>query len=404
MSFENPTRLRIGMHGVFAGKDFRLIGRVVMGVEVDGETYYWNEFNLQSDAGDAATLVYEETETGGTWRLFTEFEPEYPMSAADAVLKQVGDVINLTGEDVRVKLVDSSRVYRVEGLAPRGAIVGSVDNYFNAELHDKMLVVSWTGKVVEFYQGITLSTQAVAKAFRLTDVGPAATRLPFNFDRQTRLDGGGSTNYTSGLKFIVQAVGVVAVFLLIFGRGLFSGTMTREAPPVKRIAAAAQPLVIGAEGRWNETKFRIITHAVVEIAEPGVIFDRHEYTLADDFGAPALLVCGDAPGATDWTLYTPLAPLLPPPSSESAAKKSGDVVNVDGVTATITELFQSTVKSADLLELPSLRAGDVSFGYAARGEYNSLLARWDNAGSHFYRGKKVSPKEFAAAFSTVGIR
>ena len=143
--------------------------------------------------------------------------------------------------------------------------------------------------------------------------------------------------------------------------------MTREAPPVKRISAATQPLVIGAEGRWNETKFRIITHAVVEIAEPGVIFDRHEYTLADDFGTTALLVCGDAPGATDWTLYAPLAPLLPPTSFESAAKKSGDVVNVDGVTATITELFQSTVKSADALELPSIRAGDVSFGYAARG-------------------------------------
>lgn len=404
MSFENPTRLRIGMHGVFAGKDFRLIGRVVMGVEIEGETYYWNEFNLQSDAGDTAMLVYEEFEGGATWRLFTEFEPEYPMTAAEAVLKQVGDVINLTGEDVRVTLVDSSRVYRVEGVAPRDAKVGSVDNYFNAELRDKMLVVSWTGKAVEFYQGITLSATAVAKAFRLTEVGPAATRLPFSFDRQAPLGGSGSSDYSSALKFTMQAVVVVAVFLMIFGRGLFSGTMTREAPPVKRISAATQPLVIGAEGRWNETKFRIITHAVVEIAEPGVIFDRHEYTLADDFGTTALLVCGDAPGATDWTLYAPLAPLLPPTSFESAAKKSGDVVNVDGVTATITELFQSTVKSADALELPSIRAGDVSFGYAARGEYNSLFARWDNASSHFYRGKKVSPREFAAAFSTVGIR
>ncbi|MEY4918439.1 MAG: hypothetical protein RL616_2352 [Verrucomicrobiota bacterium] len=404
MSFENPTRLRIGMHGVFAGKDFRLIGRVVMGVEIEGETYYWNEFNLQSDAGDAATLVYEETEGGATWRLFTEFEPDYPMTAADAVLKQVGDVINLTGEDVRVTLVDSSRVYRVEGLAPRATKVGSVDNYFNAELRDKMLAVSWTGQAVEFYQGITLSAQAVARAFRLTAVEPASNRLPFNFDRQARLGGGGSADYSSGLKFIVQAVVIVAVFLMIFGRGLFSGTMTREAPPVKRIAAATPPLAIGVEGRWHETKFRIIAHAVVEIAEPGVIFDRHEYMLADDLGTPSLLVCGDAPGATDWTLYAPLVPLLPPTAPESATKKSGDTVNVDGVTATITELFQSTVKSVDVLELASIRAGDVSFGYAGSSPYNTLFVRWDKSSIHFYRGKKVSPQEFAAIFSTARIQ
>jgi hypothetical protein len=38
MSFENPTRLRIGMHGNFGGKDYRLIGRVVMGETESGET------------------------------------------------------------------------------------------------------------------------------------------------------------------------------------------------------------------------------------------------------------------------------------------------------------------------------------------------------------------------------
>ena len=38
MSFANPTRLRIGMHANFGGKDYRLVGRVVMGVTDDGET------------------------------------------------------------------------------------------------------------------------------------------------------------------------------------------------------------------------------------------------------------------------------------------------------------------------------------------------------------------------------
>lgn len=402
MSYENPTRLRIGMHGDFAGKDFRLVGRVVMGVEVDGEIYYWNEFNLQTKSGDSATLVYEETETGGVWRMFTLFEPDYPMTAADAATKRVGDVINLTGEDVKITLVDSSRVYRIEGIPPEGVDMGDEANYFNAELRDTMLVVSWTGEEVEFYQGITLSAQAVANAFRLSGIEPTARRLPYNFDCEARLDGGGSsssTDYSSGLKFIIQMVVVGAVFLLVFGRGLFSGTFTREAAPVKKIAAPTQPLVIGTTGRWQENKYHITTHASVEIAEPGMIFERHEYTLADDFGLPSLLVCGDSPGAADWMLYTPLTPLIPPTAQESAAKKSGDTVNVDGVTATITDLFQSTVRGVDAVETTSLHGGDVSYGYLGRSEYNSLLVRWDKASIHFYRGKKVSRKEFTTAFS-----
>ena len=79
MSFENPTRLRIGMHGNFNGRDYRLIGRVVLGVTDAGETYYWNEFNLQARDGTGATLVHETTERGEEWRLFTMFDPEYPL-------------------------------------------------------------------------------------------------------------------------------------------------------------------------------------------------------------------------------------------------------------------------------------------------------------------------------------
>jgi hypothetical protein len=54
MSFENPTSLRIGMTGTVAGKSYRVVGRVVMGVEEAGQTYYWNEFNLQADDGEFA--------------------------------------------------------------------------------------------------------------------------------------------------------------------------------------------------------------------------------------------------------------------------------------------------------------------------------------------------------------
>ena len=54
------------MSGTLAGKHYRVAGRVVMGMEDAGETYYWNEFNLVNDEGESATLVYEQSVDGET--------------------------------------------------------------------------------------------------------------------------------------------------------------------------------------------------------------------------------------------------------------------------------------------------------------------------------------------------
>ena len=41
MGHANPSPLRVGMTGMFAGKRYEITARVVMGVEEEGETYYW---------------------------------------------------------------------------------------------------------------------------------------------------------------------------------------------------------------------------------------------------------------------------------------------------------------------------------------------------------------------------
>jgi len=397
MSFENPTRLRIGMHGDFAGKDFRLLGRVVMGVEINGETYYWNEFNLAANTGETATLVYEDTENGGEWRLFTMFEPDYPLTAAEAVLKQVGDELNLTGINVRVTLVQTSRVYRVEGTAPEGVRVGSEANYFNAEAGDVMQVVSWTGREVEYYNGITLSRGAVDAAFNLPRQAPAKI-----FSRpggSSSWDDSGAQNYLGTGKFIFHACLILLVFYFIFGRN-FSCSTSHASAPTKRIYAAPPPLMTGASGNWEGENFRITAHAVVEIAEVSTIYERHEYELTDSYGLVKLLVCGDKPGAQDWTLYAPLTPLEPPTPAQAAAQKVGDTVIVDGVGATVRDLFQSTVKSMDSVASSDWHQGEVKYGYAAGAGQNSLLVRWDNQSISFLRGEKVDAKAFTAAMTT----
>src|SRR6185436_665896 len=191
MSFTNPTPLRLGMTGAFDGRKYRVAGRVVMGMEEGGETYYWNEFNLISEDGESATLVFEENERGGEWRLFTLFEPEFAMTAEDAATRRVGDQLNLDGHDLRVTLVDETRVHHIEGEAPEGVEVGDVAHYFNAEGSNQMIVVSWTGDEVEYYRGVTVSADRIKSVFHLREG---------QLSNLSRLAGGGLLSSASGVS------------------------------------------------------------------------------------------------------------------------------------------------------------------------------------------------------------
>jgi hypothetical protein len=374
------------MHGHFSGKDYRLIGRVVMGVTEADKTSYWNEFNLKTRSGEQATLVYEETEHGGEWRLFTTFEPEYPLTAADAASKQVGDRLNLTGEDVRVTLRDTSCVYRIEGEAPEGLTVGNVAEYFNAEAGPVMQVVSWTGDEVEFYSGINLSRGLVNSAFNLP-LAPGA--LAGTGRVLSSFQGSGSENNPSGITYVFMAVfGILILF--IFGQSLSCST-TREANPVTRLAVGPAPLIVGGDGRLNHKHYRITAHAIDDIDEVGLHYERHEYQLTDDFGNNMLLVCGMKPGDKKWTLFTAFVPSQSPRAEDCAAKKVGDPVNFDDVSAKVTEIFLSTITEVDGSSLAERQPGEVRFGYLAQSDYNPLLARWNNSGVEFMEGVNVNP-------------
>src|SRR5262245_46398834 len=130
MRFDNPTPIRIGMVGEFFRKRYRVAGRVVLGMEELGRTFFWNEFNLVNTEGEALDLVFEITEEGAEWRLLTLFDPEPPLAAAVAATKRVGDHINLGGTNVVVTAVSESRIYHIEGVAAEGEDLGDVAKYF----------------------------------------------------------------------------------------------------------------------------------------------------------------------------------------------------------------------------------------------------------------------------------
>ena len=397
MSLMNPTRLQIGMHGQFSGRDYRLRGRAVLGVTEAGATYYWNEFHLEARDGTMAILVYEETERGVEWRIFHPFVPEYPMTAEEAAGRRTGERINLTGTDVEITRVDTALVYRVEGQVAGGMKVNETSDYFNAEAGDVMQVVSWIGEVVEFYDGVNLSAGEVRAAFRL----PADPAL--GTGRGGWLTAGGSGNQGGGWNWwlVAGVTAIVAFILFAIVTDIFD-PFGRRIIPLRRLAAGDAPLTVGAAGTLQGKAYRVTAHAVVEIAEVGVRRERHEYQLTDDAGQPQLLVCGLAPGDNKWVLFTALHPLVPPTAQACAAQKIGSEVNVDGVTGPVREIFQSTVSRADGGVPLEWLTGTTEFGYLARSQFRWLQVHWNAVGVAYESGMEIPAREVTAALAAPG--
>jgi hypothetical protein len=385
LSYSNPTPIRIGMTGNFSGTQYRVVGRVVLGEREEGETYYWNEFNLESDDGEEATLAFEETERGGEWRLFQMFEPEYPMTAADAATKRAGDPLNLEGTQVFIRLVAESRVYHIEGKAPEGVEVGDVAHYFNAVAGNSMIVVSWTGEEVEFYKGLDLSPLTVSSALNVCLEG---------FSSLFRAQGG--RGRSTGL--VVGLVGALVLLVVTVG-GYRSFTLGRRPAAVVKTRAPASPLAVGWTGTLGGTRFQVQSHLLVEVAVVGRKFDRHEYVLSDETGAKALLICGSKPGVKDWWLFQPVEPATPLSSEQAAAVQWGQSVKVDGMTAKVSELFQSNIRQADSAEASELKTEDTFFGFSGTAQDAQLLVRWNANYINFFQGRTLQDKEVAAAFS-----
>jgi hypothetical protein len=396
MKFQNPTPIQIGAWGTFNGLRYRVAGRVVVGCDVAGQRYYWNEFYLVGERGDEATLVHEVGERGIEWRMFVLFEPEFPLSAAEAAQKRVGHQINLEGTNARITLVDESRVYHIEGEASEGVELGDVANYFNARLGKDMIVVSWTGAEVEYYRGKDLSGGLVATAFGLR--GQDFTRsLQFSgsssaFESSNFFGGAGEDG---SLRMLQIILGVLLLAMLFVG--VTTCRTPRRTAVVASVSAPAAPFGFGVEGKLDGKIWQVRAHAVVEIAQVGRVFDRHEYHLTDADGNRALLVCGMKPRTDDWVWFTPLAPINPPTPAQCGALRVGETVSIDGWSGPITELFQAVNRQASS-ELLEVREGGLQFGFTVQSGTSLVQARWNATSITFHRGKVIPAAEVKSAF------
>ena len=396
MNLQNPTQLHLGMKATFLQHEYKLLGRVVIGVREAGEWYFWNEFNLVSDDGAMATLVYEEDEHGLHWRIFTRFDPEFPMSVADAAAVRVGNTLNLNGTDVRVTLVEKSTVKQIEGRAPPGTMIGSVENYFNALGGGLMQVVSWTANKIEYYNGCDLSPEDVATAFDIPvkKVAAGSWRLPRQLHEERSED---TTHYLGGKAFMgILVVTISFVTLWIIWLRPSEGY---EGYPVYKQAAPESPLFIGANGSLKNDHYQITGHTVMEISEPNLDFERHEYELTAEDGQRALLVCGRAPKDGTWELFTPLEPSHPITPVEAGALRLGQSVTVNGIQGMIDELFLARFEKIEPLTNSNPVPGDLRFNLSAKAPYRRLLIRWDATGIEFFQGIDLPKADVIKAFA-----
>jgi hypothetical protein len=342
----NPTALRVGAVGMMDGRRYRVAGRVVMGMEEAGETYYWNEFNLVDDAGNSITLVFEETENGPEWKLFTLFEPNRPISVAEASQKQVGETVNLDGMPTPITLVDQSRVYFIEGTASEGVEVGDIAHYFNADAGDRMVVASWTGDEVECYHGVDMPAKLVASSFNLPNL--TAPSLALAGDSV-------APDVPAGL------IGKWIVIAIIAGVAIAGYLWWRQ--PKK---PTARPAPIPASGS--------AAYVAVIVKRPGGDWYWHEYRLLDG----TLFINGLTGNPKDWHRFRAATASLT--AKQAGGKRSGDSVEFDSYTMRVQDLFEAAGK----------------FGFVARAGNESGLARWTETTIEFYRGQPVTEKEALA--------
>jgi hypothetical protein len=374
------------MAGEFFSKSYRIAGRVVLGEEEAGQVYYWTEFNLVGPEGESADLVFEETEFGPEWRLFILFEPENPLSAADAASKRVADRINLEGTDVEITRVGRSRIYHIEGTGAEGEDVGDIAGYFNAKEGRIKIVVSWTGEEVECYRGEDIPFESVRNAFKL-DPETAARFV------RTVTKPKAASLFAKGMILVC----IIAAGALVFiGVDLFRNKSAY--PSAVAVTTLSAPAVkLGSSGSLNGSTWQVQRHVSVQIAEVGRRYERHEYELRNSDGNSALLIYGFSPGQKDWYLFTPVELLVPLTPLAAATMRVGQTIDVEGGSARITALFQTVVRAADTAERENSADGTALYGFVARSPSTTLVARWNSDRITVCHGTPLRPEQVAAA-------
>jgi hypothetical protein len=161
--FPNPTPLRIGMKARFGAKEYELIGRTVFSMMEEGETYYWQEFELLAPDGEVLYLEYED----GHYKLLEPFTPTSPIGPQEIAALHPGSSINLDGTRLLVTEIGQSTLCFVEGELTYAAKVGSQRGYLDAQGFPSAYSILWDEDEIGYYRGRPLAPRDIFVAFGL---------------------------------------------------------------------------------------------------------------------------------------------------------------------------------------------------------------------------------------------
>lgn len=392
---KNPTALRVGMSGLLRGRRYTVRGWVGFSVVVDGETYYWTEFNVADERGLAATLVFEETEDGPTWKWFTLLEPRRPLTIAEAAAKRAGDTVEYEGRQIPITLVSESHAVEVEGEAPGGVLRGEVARYFNADAgQQRLFVATWVGEKLEFYIGQTIGRRLVEDAFGL----PRAKSFNENFSSANPVENDSAE--WDGLKTGLGVLALIGFFVWrIIGENYDPEPDIRfAAPPAVQPAPASLLVSVGARGTLEGRAAEVLEYADGEVVMRGARFHENEFLLRVADRGEALLVQGWRGDPNHWLRLRPIAVPATFTPTWAGDLRRGSSFLVDGRSFVTADVFLERPKPAKGVRADTPWSQPTLYGLVARNGEEWLLCRWDEKEIRWYLGRTLHAATVAAAF------
>jgi hypothetical protein len=157
-------------------------------------------------------------------------------------------------------------------------------------------------------------------------------------------------------------------------------------------------LSIGASGTLAGKRFTVVGRVVMSMEDAGETHGWNEFHLVDDAGQSATLVHEIDERGPQWKLFTGVEPTAPLNASEAAARRVGDVVEINGTTARVTMVDESRVSSIEGRAPEGVEEGDVAKYFNAMAGNQMFVVSWTGDEIEIFRGMDLPARAIASAF------
>lgn len=190
----------LGSAGTIQNQQYVVIGFVQKSTNIEGETFFWNEYLLYGPGLGFRWLVDDE----GTWRFVT------PLNAADVDLSQFPSAVSFNGKTFRMRNQSTGRTEFVLGEFYWKVQVGEQTQNMDFESGSDVLSREFGSNEVHYSYSPVIPWATLAQAFGIQGSPPAAYGGGYDGDYEAGHSSSGGSNIS---VFILI---VIVIFVLIF--------------------------------------------------------------------------------------------------------------------------------------------------------------------------------------------